>query len=1118
MANRHTIIQQGKRRRGSRRALVAALAALVVAALGAAPAAAESPWWQVASTATPTYLQPGGEGKVFVLVTNVGDGKIEGESSPVEVTDSLPAGLTATKIRSNLGPGGAHGEGKCSLSSQSVTCEFASNLPPYEALQLEITVEVANDARSGIENGVSVTGGGAPPVQITRPLTVAPGPTPFGVEDYKVALEGEDGSGGGGPDLQAGSHPFQLTSTLALNTKVAIARLGKKEPIPVPAALPQELSFRLPPGLVGNPTALPQCTDKQFTTKSGQSNADLCPPDTAVGVVVATVIESSFLGEEPLPYIVPLFNLTPSSGEPARLGFFVQDIPVVLDTSVRSGSDYGVDVTVKDASQEAGLLASQVTVWGVPGDSSHDQSRGWGCLIEGRAGGKEPCNPEGQRQPPAFLTLPTACAGPLTTTMTAESWEVPGVSAASRSEAEDQFPTDSNARALGLNGCNRLGFDPSITIAPNEQAASTPTGLTVDVHVPQETTVSATGLAESAIRDTTVTLPEGMQVSPASADGLEACSLGQVGFEPAGGSTPNTSFSPGAAACPEASKVGTVEIKTPLLPNPLTGAVYLAMQNANPFGSLLALYLVAEEPVSGVLVKLAGKVSPNSSTGQLVSTFEDTPQLPFEDLKLEFFSGAQAPVSTPPYCGTYTSAAAFAPWSGNAPVSSSSSFEIKTGADGAPCSDPLPFSPTLTAGSTDLQAGAFAPFSMTMSREDGNQDLDAIQLRTPPGLLGMLSSVQPCPEPLAAEGTCGPASLIGHTVVSVGLGSQPYTVSGGQVFITGPYEGAPYGLSVAEPAKAGPFDLGSGRCDCVVVRAKVEVDPHTSALTVTSGPLPQILDGIPLQIKHVNVKVDRPGFIFNPTNCSPLAITATVSGVGGSSAPASVPFQVANCATLPFAPKFTALTEGRTSKVDGAYLHVRVTSGPGQANIGGVKVDLPKQLPSRLTTLQKACVAAVFEVNPANCPAASMVGAATAITPALKSALAGPAYLVSHGGARFPDLEIVLQGERITLILDGNTHIKKGITSSTFRSVPDAPIASFDLVLPEGPHSVLGSNLPTKANWSMCGQRLAMPTEITGQNGAVIKQTTKIAISGCAKAKAKKGGKVSARRRKPAGS
>jgi hypothetical protein len=546
--------------------------------------------------------------------------------------------------------------------------------------------------------------------------------------------------------------------------------------------------------------------------------------------------------------------------------------------------------------------------------------------------------------------------------------------------------------------------------------------------------------------------------------------------------------------CPDASKVATVEIKTPLLPNPLVGEVYLAAQDANPFGSLLALYIVAEDPVSGVLVKLAGQVALDPVSGRLVSTFKNTPQLPFEDLKLHFFGSARAPLSTPPLCGSYTTAASIAPWSGKAPAEPSSTFQITSGPNGAPCADPRPFAPGFQAGSTNLQAGAFTPFTLTMSRPDADQTLAGLSIQMPPGLSGDLSNVQLCPEPQASEGACPAASLIGHTVVSAGLGNAPFTVEGGQVFITGPYKGAPFGLSILNPAKAGPLDLGY-----VVVRAKIEVDPTTAALHIVSDPLPTIKDGIPLQIQHVNVTVERPEFTFNPTNCSPMKLTGTMTSTEGASASVATPFQVTNCATLAFKPGFAVSTSGKPSRANGASLDVKLTypQGSGQANIAKVKVELPKQLPSRLTTLQKACTEAAFDANPESCPAASKVGEAVANTPILAGGLAGPAYFVSHGGAKFPELIVVLKGEDgVTVDLHGETFIsRQGITSSTFATVPDVPVGSFELRLPQGPYSALA------ANGNLCKQKLTMPTEFVAQNGASIHRSTKIAVTGCPKAK-----------------
>jgi hypothetical protein len=437
----------------------------------------------------------------------------------------------------------------------------------------------------------------------------------------------------------------------------------------------------------------------------------------------------------------------------------------------------------------------------------------------------------------------------------------------------------------------------------------------------------------------------------------------------------------------------------------------------------------------------------------------------------------------------------------------------------------------LTAGSTNVQAGALSPFTMTMSRQDGNQNLKSIQLHMPPGLSGILSGVALCAEAQANTGTCGTGSLIGETTVSVGLGGNPYTVKGGKVYLTGPYKGAPFGLSIVNPADAGPFHLGK-----VIVRATVAVDPITAALTITSDStgqyvIPPLIKGIPLEIKHVNVTVTRPGFTFNPTSCDPMAITGSLQSIEGATATLSVPFQVTDCAALKFAPKFQVTTTGKTSKANGASLSVKLTYPNAtfgtQANIARVKVDLPKQLPSRLTTLQKACTAAQFNTNPAGCPAASFIGHAKAITPLIPVPLEGPAIFVSHGGEAFPSLEVVLQGYGVTIDLVGSTFISKsGITSSTFKTVPDQPVGSFELTLPQGKYSALAANgnlctvtntitVKKKVTVKVKGHKktvtrnvkqtqaatLTMPTEFVAQNGAAIHQNTPISVTGCGKSK-----------------
>jgi hypothetical protein len=1022
------------------------------------------------------------DGYIVVSASNLGDANANGEVVPVGIVDKLPAGLRAVSVEGTAGGVGPMSLGpvQCSLEPV-VECTFGGVIPPYDQVEVVIGV-VVEGASSGELSEASVSGGGAPGASVKRAIAVGGGSTPFGVEGYELVPEEE----GGAVDTQAGSHPFQLTTTIALNG--VLEEEGSMGLQPYPAALGKDLRFRLPPGLIGNPTPFPRCTLAQFLTAGHYESfgEDLCPPQTAIGVAKVTVYvpHSSVNGAE--NFTVPLFNLEPSVGEPARFGFYVASVPVFLDTAVRTGGDYGVTVTVANITQEAAFLGSEVTFWGVPGDARHDNARGYGCLeIARKQTFHPPCNALEANSPPPLLVLPTSCTGPLQTSVEADSWKQEGV-----------FVSAPSSEALpALDGCNRLPFDPSIGVAPDGQAGSTASGLTVGVHVPQDLVLNPTGLAEANVKDTTVALPAGVGLNPAAADGLQSCSEAQVALNSAG-----------ASSCPDASKVGTVRIKTPLLPNPLEGAAYLAAQDANPFGSLVALYVVALDPVSGSLVKLAGEVVPDPVTGQLVSTFKNTPQLPFEDFELHFFGGSRAPLSTPGLCGSYTTVASIAPWSGNEPADANSTFNIVSGPNGSACSDPLPFDPALTAGTTSIQAGGFSPFTMTMSRPDGSQDLQAVELKMPPGLLGVVSSVVLCAEEQANAGTCGPGSLIGHTIVSVGVGGDPFSVTGGEVFLTGPYEGAPYGLSIVNPAKAGPFDLGK-----VVVRARIEVDPLTADLTVTtdtSGPhaIPHILDGIPLQIQHVNVLIDRPGFTFNPTDCEKLQVGGSLTSDQGATAALAVPFQVTNCAVLAFKPVFKVSTAGRTSRRNGASLAVKLSYPPGSfgrdANVKAVKVDLPKQLPSRLTTLQKACPDGTFNQNPASCPVGSRIGMATATTPVLTSGLSGPAYFVSHGGAKFPELVIVLSGSGVTVQLHGETFISPaGITSSTFRQVPDVPIGTFELKLPQGAGSALA------ANGNLCTARLKMPTTFTAQNGMVIKQSTPITATGCPKKKAKKASK-----------
>ncbi len=866
--------------------------------------------------------------------------------------------------------------------------------------------------------------------------------SPFSITTFSMSAENQNGS----PDVQAGSHPYALTTSFTLN---------ENQPPEILYNDPKDIYVELPPGFVGDPHAMPRCSYALF----GRGK---CPVETQVGTETTSVANPNG-SPDPVSFGDAVYSVEPSPGVAAEFGYFVAGIaPVLLDVSVRTGGDYGLTVKASNITTVEPLQGTTVTLWGVPAESSHDSLRGPGCY-----GGSQ-CGFHVNLPQLPLLTNPTSCGVPRTAKISMDSWEDPG-----------SFISLSSAMPE-ISGCEKLDFSPSITVAPDGTAGSTPTGLNVDLHVPQAATKNPVGLAEADVKNTTVALPAGVQVSPSAADGLMACSEAQIGL--------HNELAP---SCPDASKVANVEIDTPLLDEPLTGSVYLAAQNANPFGSLVALYVVAKNPRYGVLVKVAGQVSLDPTTGQLVTTFKETPALPFNDFKLQFFGTDRAPLTTPAVCGTYTTETSIEPWTETGPVTPSSKFQITSGPSGSPCSSPQPFNPSFQAGSTNLQAGAFSPFTLTMTRPDGNQTLSKIEMQMPPGLLGTLANVKLCGEPQAAQGTCGEDSLIGHTIVSAGLGNDPYSVTGGRVYITTGYNGAPYGLSIVNPAVAGPFDLGT-----VVVRAAIYVDPHTAALRIVGDPLPTILDGIPLQLQHVNVAIDREKFTLNPTSCEKQQITGTIASSEGATSQVARPFHVTNCAALAFEPRFAVSVSGKTSRANGAGLSVKLTNPPGSfgndANIRSVKVDLPKQLPSRLTTLQKACPDATFNKNPAACPPESRVGEVTAITPILPEALRGPAYFVSHGGAKFPELIFVLQGYGVTIHIDGETFISKsGITSDTLRAVPDAPLSSFELTFPSGRYSALA------ANGNLCKEKLVMPTAFTAQNGAVLHQSTPIAVTGC---------------------
>ncbi len=1076
------------------KALFTTTVALAALALGMGPAAAptlaaEGPVWEVTSESFPTNFAPGGVGSYVLHVRNVGTATTDG--STVTVVDRLPPGVEATSADGEFIETEPTGEEywRCTGTSVVTCTNNPVGLPviavaPESVAETQtapnIVIHVGIDshaAERAAENVVSVAGGGASEARNTTQTEIGSSSAKFGLASFEQLVLNRDGS----PDTQAGSHPYEAIVNFVVDSH---GQVGEARTLPEEI---KDLEVSLPPGLVGNPSATPVCPKATFDAGRERVLLHPCPADTQVGTLLVSEGEG---GTANFVTAFPVYNLEPPPGVVAQFAFALQSLLGFIDFGVRTGEGYAVKAVLRNLQQDR-VLRSSLVLWGQPSDPSHDAER------------------EASVAPSSvpLMTLPTSCGSPLSDLVSMDSWTQPALQPAppfSYPFTATYPVTDNRGNPISIQGCSRLAFKPGIEVKPETSATSTPTGLEVKLTVPQN--ASPEGLATANLKDTTITLPAGLTVSPSVANGLQACTPEQIGLS--NGHEPS---------CPDASKIGTVTVHSPLLPDPLTGSVYVAEQGNNPFHSLLAIYLTAE--ADGALVKLAGHVQANPATGQLTVSFDENPQLPFSDLTVNMAGGPRAALMTPATCGTYTTTARLTGWNGAEVTPTIAPFRTTTG-----CTQG--FAPSFTAGTTANVAGSYAPFSTTISRADSDQPLGQISVTTPPGMLGMLSKVPLCTEAQASTETCPAASLIGHTTATAGPGPDPVTVTGGQVFLTGPYRGAPFGLSIVVPAVAGPFNLGNVR-----VRATIHVDPATGQITIVSDPLPTILQGIPLDVRTINVSIDRPGFTFNPTSCNPLSSTATIASSQGASTALSSRFQAADCSAMTFKPSFTASTHGNGSRGNGAAFTVRIAShqGPGanpsvlgEANIRKVEVQLPTVLPSRLSTLQRACTEKQFAANPAGCPRESAVGSAVAHTPVLPVPLEGPAYLVSHGGEAFPDLVIILQGDGVRIDLTGHTEITKGHTYSRFETAPDAPISSFELKLPEGPYSILG------AFGNLCGRTtkttvtrhvtrrvhgrtvhstvrvkktvpapLQMPTTITAQNGAVLKQTTLIAATGC---------------------
>jgi hypothetical protein len=922
---------------------------------------------------------------------------------------------------------------------------------------------------------------------------------------------------------QAAGHPTALTSTVQFATE----EVGPNHTL-APTRDPKDIIIDLPPGLLANPQAVPRC-------QSGRT--EHCPTDTQVG---SFVLHAGFGGGN-ISLLGPIVNLTPPGGESAELGLETPLGMFLLFGRIMRTPEGYTSAIVASGLPALGITEMEITLWGVPAAAAHNPLRGVTCIGSGSnvsSDCQETGVPDGE-EPAAFLTMPSNCSEVPTAVAWADNWEEPGHYV----QASSTLPT--------ITYCERLPFEPEIVMRPETLRPDEPLGADLSIRVPQLGNQAI--VSTPPLRDATVTLPAGVSINPAVAAGLQACdATGPTGINiptgrNAGGEPlepgelgPGETLSPGGEPrlapgnCPNASIVGTVEASTPLEARPIAGRVYMATAgcggpNQGPCteqdavdGTLYHLYIQLGGPNDrhegeGVLLKLEATVQANPATGQLTVRLTDMPPLPLSELNIRLFGGYGALLANPATCGPARTTSALEPWSAPLTPSAapSSYYEV------AGCPDPRPFDPRLLAGSINAAAGAFSPFTLTITRKDGEQNLAALQVRAPQGLSAMLSSVPLCPEVRANTGDCPDASRVGGSRVAVGAGSQPLYMPG-NVYLTGAYKGAPFGLSIVTSAAAGPLNLGR-----LVIRARIDIDPQTAALTITSDPLPQIVLGVPLRIQRVSLALDRPHFILNPTNCNEQQITAMIAGTQTALAAVSNRYALGDCKNLTFKPKLTATTSAATTLSNGANLDVRVTlptTEPGtEANLARIKVALPPQMPTRLTSLQNSCPQTTFAGDPSACPAASVVGVARAQTLVLPGELAGPVYLVSHGRDVLPSPVVVLQGDGVRLDLLGSTTIAKtGAGSVAFNATPDVPLSQLELFLPAGPHSLLAANTslctPGKARTvtRRVTQRihgravrhtvkirerlpatLPLRSELAAHNGVVAHQTAQITVAGC---------------------
>jgi hypothetical protein len=1043
------------------------------------------------------YVLPGTPTTFRVIVENTGADETSGQ---LKIKNLVPEGLSVLKTEFRyIGIGSefpSNFELAGSLCPSAVECRFPGilstigieTLKPGQRLVMVDAVQVPAEAGGELIDFAEVSGGGAPRAegQGTTIASSAPSFGHLGFGAYATNAAGE-------PYTQAGGHPFEFStefnfatlSCLNPNNLFAPEAWGPIYFSQCPLYDPKDVSAEFPPGLVANPQAVPHCPLADYFAGECEIRK----------VAVGTADLRPFaMSSSAYKYIEPVLNLEPSNRYPGELGILVLGAPfIVITTGIRDGGDYGVSAT--NAAIQSGLNRFRLNLWGVPADPAHDSLRGkkcegfgggapgtyyqvffdflslptleeW-CSLEETKGNVDLSNTGGPAETPEvpFITMPTECSGDsLTVRGSYNSWQRPDLYA----KASSQMPP--------VEACNALSFEPTIEARPTTSLADAPSGLEFNLHVPQNE--DPQGVATPELSESVVTLPAGVRINPASANGRAGCSEAQANLHVEGPS-----------ACPDASKLGEAEIISSLLHEPLKGSIFLATPHHNPFGSLLAVYLSVEG--QGIRIKTPGRLELDQRTGQITTVFPQNPQLPFEDLRLRFFGGALGALRTPTACGVYETTSSLTPFSSpesGPPATPSAGFETTEAESGGPCPKveaEAPNAPRFTAGTEAPQAGAYSPFSLKLVRDDGSQEATGVETTLPPGLTGKLAGISYCPPSAIAQArsrehegggaeeqadpSCPAASKVGAIDIASGAGPTPIHVPG-RVYLAGPFKGAPLSFVIVTPALAGPFDLGT-----VVVRVALRVDPETTQITAASDAIPHIIDGVPLDVRQITLRLTRHDFTLNPTNCEEFHFTGAATSSLGVIAPLTQRFQVGGCRALPFKPKLALHLTGGTKRRGHPAITTVLKMPAGGANIASTQVALSSTELLDNAHINSPCTRVQFAADA--CPAESVLGSARAQSPLLDQPLEGPVYLMTGFGHLLPDLVIDLRGQ-IHIVLDARIDQFHGGLRTTFASVPDAPVSKFVLTLQGGRKGLVQNSV------NLCKSPQRASALFTGQNGS----------------------------------